>query len=473
MTQTHLICRPLFCGLVAGILLLGGGAWAAPSEKPNIIIIFTDDQTYRAIGYADPVVKTPHLDALAASGMMFERAYVASPICTASRASMMTGRFPQQHGVVALNQQSFVPYLGSEQNLPERLKRVGYTTALFGKSHLGPPTTYGFDAGEESRGHDDVKMFDQASAFIKSRKDLDQPFFLWLAPRQPHVPLLPEQKWLDWYPPGSIHLTKNFRVEPTDASLNNQGTPTETFYRDSHFTRNMDRLPSGPPRDEKTMLAFTRAYYAVVSHLDDQVGRFVDLLRETGLMENTVVIYLSDNGYHLGSHGLGNKITMHEESVRVPMFAFGAGIAPGRTTQALVSALDVYPTVLELAGAPEPPEPVMGKSLLPLLKDSRAPHCGTVFSECVGAGGKPGEGHRMARGDRWKLILSDRDEEFLFDQQTDPFELDNRVADPEVAPVLNQLRRDLSAWMKEIGDRPYPFANQANSNNSKKDKYKR
>ncbi len=112
----------------------------------------------------------------------------------------------------------------------------------------------------------------------------------------------------------------------------------------------------------------------------------------------------------------------------------------------------------------------MGKSLLPLFKDSRAPHRKTVFSECVGADGKLGEGHRMARGDQWKLILSDQDEEFLFDQQNDPFELNNRVADPELAPVLDKLRSELSEWMKEIGDRPYPFANQANSNNSKRDK---
>jgi hypothetical protein len=119
--------------------------------------------------------------------------------------------------------------------------------------------------------------------------------------------------------------------------------------------------------------------------------------------------------------------------------------------------------VLELAGAPEPPESVMGKSLLPLLKDPHAPHRHTVFSECVGVEGKPGEGHRMARGDRWKLILSDQNEEFLFDQQNDPFELNNRVADPELAPVLQRLRRELSQWMKKIGDRPYPFANKPNT----------
>jgi arylsulfatase A-like enzyme len=158
---------------------------------------------------------------------------------------------------------------------------------------------------------------------------------------------------------------------------------------------------------------------------------------------------------------------MHEESVRVPMFAFGAGIAPGKTTRALVSALDVYPTVLELAGAPKPPESIMGRSLLPLLKDSRAPHRGTVFSECVGVGGKPGEGHRMARGDRWKLILSDSDEEFLFDQKNDPFELNNRIADPELAPVLHKLRSELTQWMKEIGDRPYPSANKPDEGDGK------
>lgn len=165
---------------------------------------------------------------------------------------------------------------------------------------------------------------------------------------------------------------------------------------------------------------------------------------------------MSDNGYHLGSHGLGNKITMHEESVRVPMFAFGAGIKPGLKTRALVTELDLYPTVIELTGATAPPRAMMGKSLLPLMKDPAATHRDTVFSECVGVGGKAGEGHRMARGDRWKLILSDTDEEYLFDQQEDPFELTNRIADPAFAPVLDMLRAELAAWMKSIGDRAYP-----------------
>ena len=155
-------------------------------------------------------------------------------------------------------------------------------------------------------------------------------------------------------PKGSIHLPKNFLSAPTSASLNNQGVPGQTYYRDSDYIKNIDRLPAGPPRDEATMLAFTHAYHAVISHLDDQVGRFADLLRDRGLLQNTVVFYLSDNGYHLGSHGLGNKITMHEESVRVPMFAFGAGIKPGQKSRALVSALDVYRTLIELGGTVSP-----------------------------------------------------------------------------------------------------------------------
>lgn len=444
--------------LAALITLSGSGESSAASPRPNIIVIFTDDQTYRGIGYHNPEVKTPRLDALAAGGITFERAYVASPICAASRASMMTGRFPQQHGVMGLNHRAFAPYAkdGSKANqtLASLLNKAGYTTALFGKSHLGDPTSYGFQSGRELR--QDDKSFEMATEFLKAQQHADKPFFLWLAPHKPHVPLNPEQKWLDLYPGGSIQLPKNFLAEPTSESLNNQGTPGKTYYRDSTYRGNMDRLPAGPPRDEKTILAFIRAYDAVISRLDAQVGQLADLLRDTGLLDNTVVFYLSDNGYHLGSHGLGNKITMHEESVRVPMFAFGAGIKPGQETKALVSALDVYPTVIEFAGASPPPEPLMGKSLVPLIRDPGAKHRETVFCECVGVGGTAGQGHRMARGDRWKLILSDADEEFLFDQQEDPFELTNRVNDPEAVPILSNLRAELAVWMESIGDRPYP-----------------
>jgi len=459
------VSRRMIFALTVGMSLgraISGEATPEDNGRPNIIVIFTDDQTYGAIGYNNPAVKTPHLDALAASGMTFERAYVASPICAASRASMMTGLFPQQHGVVALDTPSFAKYRNdspnAEQLLPNRLTKAGYLTAFYGKSHLGDPKSYGFDIGEELPGHDDVTTFKKASEFIESRKGRKQPFFLWLAPRQPHVPLLPEQRWLNLYPSGSINLTKNFLVEPTDESLNNQGTPEKTLYRDSDYRNNVGHLPAGPPRDEETMLVFMHAYYAVVSHLDDQVGQLAVQLREAGMLENTIVFFLSDNGYHLGSHGLGNKITMHEESVRVPMFAFGAGVEAEKSTRSLVSALDIYPTVLDLAGAPSPPQAVMGKSLLPLLKDPSNSHRDTVFSECIGVGGKLGEGHRMARGDRWKLILSDANEEFLFDQQVDPFELINRVDDPELEPVLDELRGELSQWMKTIGDRPYPSA---------------
>lgn len=281
--------------LIALLLMPQAAIHAAETEftKPNVIVIFTDDQTYRGIGYSNPEVKTPHLDALAAGGTIFERGYVASPICAASRASMLTGRFPEQHGLRSLDSPAFAPYLTggtqAQQTLPSRLNEAGYTTALFGKSHLGKPRTYGFAVGDEIGGHDDVEIFKRATEFIKSQKDAQKPFFLWLAPRQPHVPLLPEKQWLDFYPADSIHLAKNFLNKPARDSLNNQGTPGKTLYRDSDYRNNIDRLPAGPPRDEATMLAFTRAYFAVISHLDDQIGQFAKLLSDSRLLQNTVV----------------------------------------------------------------------------------------------------------------------------------------------------------------------------------------
>jgi arylsulfatase A-like enzyme len=426
------------------------------AERPNLVVIFTDDQVHNAIGYDNPEVHTPQLDALAAQGMIFEKAYVATPICAASRASKMTGLFPQQHGVIALDKRAFQnrywdgkPH--ASRSLPRLLGQAGYHSAAYGKSHLGPPKNYGFDEGKEMGPHDDRDTFARVASFVAERAASDKPFFLWLAPHQPHVPLLPQQRWLDLYDPETLTLPANFRASPLKSSINNQGVPGAHYYRDSRYVRNVGKLPAGPPRERDVMRRFVQAYYAVVSHLDHQIGQFVTQLKDAGLWENTVLIFLSDNGYHLGSHGLGNKITMHEESVSVPMFALGPGIAPGRSPS-LVSSLDLYPTLLALAGA-EIPEWSMGQSLLPIFQNPQASVRQTVFSECVGVNGKPGDGHRMAYDGRHKLVLTGTNQFHLFDHKTDPSELRNLIEGAEHAPVREKLETELAAWMRQIGDR--------------------
>jgi len=432
---------------------------ASSANRPNFIVIFTDDQTYRAIGYNNPDVKTPHLDKLASEGLIFNRAYVASPICAASRASMMTGVFPQQHGVIALATEQFNQYKTggavTEQTLPNQLRQAGYRCGFWGKSHLGDPRAYGFSEGAELRDYSDTEAFAKAHAFLTEAAADSNPFFLWLAPRQPHLPLKPTQEWLDLYDEKDLMLDANFRETPLSESINNQGVPGESYYRDSNYIDNWQHLPAGPPREGSIIRLFMKAYYAVISHMDDQVGQLVEHLKAVGLDSNTVIIFLSDNGYHLGNHGLGNKITMHEESVRVPMFIHWTGLrAKGMKSDALVSSLDVYPTLLQLAGI-ELPEHLMGNSLVPLLDNPQAPFREIVFSECTGVNGKPGDGHRMARGHDWKYVLSDVDEEYYFDELSDPWELSNlfESQDSDTNAVLRELQQALTDWMEEIGDR--------------------
>lgn len=452
----NLCFRQLFFFL-GGFLLLGS---LCAVDRPNIVVVFTDDQTFNAIGYNNPEVQTPNLDLLAGEGLIFENAFVASPICAASRASMLSGLYPQQHEVIALASRNFSPFQigGSEANLtlPSQLESLGYRSVAYGKSHLGDPTNYGFTEGEETGPYDDVDTFTRVANFIASDRAQQQPFFLWVTPRQPHVPLLPDQAWLDLYETNSLELPGNYRVAPLEQSINNQGLPGEAYYRDSEYLRNWQQLSAGPPRNPDVMRAFIHAYYAVISHLDYQIGTMVDQLRTAGLWEDTVLFFLSDNGYHLGSHGLGNKITMHEESVRVPLFAVGPGIPEGRRTSALVSSLDLYPTLLQIAGAKSVPKHVMGKSLQPILLDPDANVNDVVFSEGVGVGAVSGQGHRMVRSERYKYVLSGTNEGYLFDLRTDPAELTNRNDDPLLRKVRDELRQQLITWMSTIGDRTSP-----------------
>ena len=275
------------------------------------------------------------------------------------------------------------------------------------------------------------------------------------------MPLIPDEKWLDLYDEKEIKLDANYRESPKRDSVYNQGKAGEHYYRDSKYTRNWRKLSAGPPRNEEVMKQFIKAYYATISHLDHQVGTLINRLDELGLGEDTLIIFLSDNGYHLGNHGLGNKITMHEESVKVPMWMRWKGnLDAGKKVDDLVSSLDVYPTLIDLAGV-KGLEHDMGKSLAlgsgqGLLTEGD--HRMAIFSECTGVGGKAGEGHRMIRMQDWKLILTDQNEWHYFDLRKDPYEQRNLYGKGGAADEVRwqTLQTPLHGWMKRIGDRKIP-----------------
>jgi arylsulfatase A-like enzyme len=438
--------------LVAGCLLLvwRGGSCAEP-VRPNFVVVVSDDHTFRAIGYRNPQVHTPNLDELAAGGFRFDQFFVASPICVASRASLYSGVYPQQHGSVGLNAKGFAQSVIQVRRYPplaEVLGRNGYHSALYGKSHLGDPRQFGFAEGREIADRDDFETFTEARKFLERPENKTRPFLLWLTPHNPHLPLTPPAEFLERYANVEVNLDPNFREEPESSSLVNQGLPGEMYFRDANNTP----LSGGPPRTPEHMKKFIRAYYAEVSLLDQQIGELMQALRRADLYGRTIFIYLSDNGYHLGNHGLGNKITMHEESVRVPCFFHSPLLPrPGMRSNALASSLDIYPTLLDFAGIDPPPQ-LMGRSLRKVLDDPTVNLRDAIVSECVGVGGKLGQGHRMVRSDRFKYILSGDNEEAFFDLQVDPYELRNVASDATYMTELQSHRAKLVDWMDEVGD---------------------
>jgi arylsulfatase A-like enzyme len=432
----------------------------AAEQRPNFVVIFTDDQTYRAIGYNNPVVKTPNLDKLAMEGVRLNRAYVASPICVASRASILTGAFPQQHAAVSLFSTGFKKSVVVEKRfvtLPIVLEQAGYHTALYGKSHLGEPTTFGFAEGRDIKAANDEETFEEADKFFQRESKSGRPFLFWLTPHNPHVPYSAPQRFKDLYKDTIITLDPNWMESPPMQSFFNQAAPGDIGFRDgklSIYKNSPAGQTCGPPRSAEAMKEVIKAYYGDVSRLDEQVGTLVEQMKAAGLYENTILIFLSDNGYHLGNHGLGNKITMHEESVRVPMFVHSPLLpVKGAKSEALVSSLDVFPTILDYAGITAPAQ-LMGKSLRPIMHAPESTVRECVFTECVGPPeNRVGTGHRMARTDHFKYMLTTDDEEAFFDLRTDPYEMKNLIADPSQSAEIERHRALLRGWSSSVGEK--------------------
>ena len=431
------------------------------SDCVNLLYIHSDQHSAGVLGcYGDPVIETPNLDGLAAEGVVFENAYCPSPLCVPSRMSTLTGRYPCENAVWTNDD----ILCSGTPTLAHAMGAAGYHPILIGRMHaMGPDQLHGYaerlvgDHSSNYRGgvpcdhgklagtqgpnrisleksgpgqnayevHDEyvtaaaVEKLDELG--IRKRSGLEpEPFSIAVGFMLPHQPFVARRQDYERY---------LGRVHPPDHP--------ESFGDGLHpyFRWWRQRCGIEEVSGDEVIRART-AYWALVDRLDAMIGRILDALRANDLAENTLIIYSSDHGDHLGEHGLWWKQSFYEESVRIPLIMSWPGVLPpGVRCDRVADSLDLNATILDALGAPALPSS-HGRSLLPLLRSESAPWEDRVFSEyCT----EEGCYHRMVRDGSWKLSYCHRQPAQLFNLHEDPQELENRVADPSCREVLELL----------------------------------
>ncbi len=477
----------LFCGT----LLLSAGPGRAESEKPNILFIFTDDHALNAISaYGGPLAKiapTPHLDRIAREGMLFRHCLVSNSICAPSRAVVLTGKYSHLNGQLT-NKERFD---GSQQTAPKILREAGYETAIVGKWHLKSTPT-GFDHFEVLKGQgqyynpmlitngEQVKhtgyttdiITDQALNWLEQREG-EKPFFLMCQHKAPHGKWEPALRHLELFDgievPEPPTLFDDYsgrsaasaghamgiadHIGPSRLMLrySSKFTPEQLKVFDGYFRPRNEALEkanlTGKERVRWNYQRYIKNYLRCVKAVDENVGRMLKYLDDSGLAENTVVIYSSDQGFWLGEHGWFDKRWMYEESLHTPLLVRWPGVTkPGSSNDALVSNIDFAETFLEAAGAGIPPD-MQGRSLVPILKggipkDWRKTH----YYHYYESGGHGVPEHYGVTDGRFKLIRFPEDNldtwEF-FDLKKDPMEMVSRYGDSEYADMITKLEKEL------------------------------
>lgn len=369
MTRRH------FTAGLAAAPLFGQG------KKRNLVFILSDDHRYDAMGFTGhPWLKTPHMDKIARRGVHLKNAFVTTALCSPSRACTLTGMYGHAHGVLD-NITALPAHLPT---FPRELQKVGYKTALMGKWHMGGDTDEarpGFDRWVSFRGqgqyidpeinHDGVRkkhkgyvtdiLTDEAVKFIDENRA--QPFMLYLGHKAVHADFFPAERHKSVYSNEPIPYPKSY----ANTDENYRGKP-DWVRRQRNSWHGVDGMYNKRINFEQ----FYRDYCRCIASLDDSVGRVYDHLDQRGLLNDTLFIYMGDNGFQFGEHGLIDKRTMYESSIRVPMFAHCPDLFQGgRAVDGMALGMDVCPTMLEAAGAAIP-STVHGRSLLPLLKGNAA-----------------------------------------------------------------------------------------------------
>ena len=452
---------------IPGIRALGGDR-----RKPNILFIFADDQcfeTLRSLGCDD--IYTPHLDRLVRRGVTFTHAYNQGAwhgaVCVASRTMLNTGRF-------LWIARDLEPNLKEETRAgrfwSQYMKQAGYETYMSGKWHVkgikpedifdhvkdvrpGMPnqTPEGYNRPIEGqpdpwipwdteRGgywkggkHWSEVLGDHAEAFLENASKSEKPFFMYLAFNAPHDPRQSPKEYVDKYPLDNVKVPANFLPEYP--------------YKDSIgcSAKLRDERLAPFPRTRYAVKVNRQEYYAIITHMDTQVGRILDALEKAGKADNTYIFFTADHGLAVGHHGLIGKQNMHDHSVRVPLMVTGPDVPGNKKISAPVYLQDIMPSALELAGIRKPPH-VQFKSLLPLIGGRTDKSYGAIYGGYIDL-------QRMVCADGYKMIYYPKiDKTLLYNLKTDPLEMNNLADNPASTRLLRKLKTRLKKLQKEVGD---------------------
>lgn len=421
-------------------------------KRPNILVLISDDQRWDQLSCADnpliPELKTPHIDRLAQRGVYFRNAFITTPICAVSRASIMTGMYASTHGMNHFNTPIKAEVLS--KSYPALLHDNGYRTGILGKWGMGIDGTEDifdtfnawrkqgkyFHDTEDGRIHNAEWLARRAREFLESGSP-DKPFCLTVCYKSPHHPYQPDERDKDLF--EEVRIQKRETDTPEGYQAMASHVMEESLNRWCYFDER---------RDEATKDKFEKDFLRCVMSLDRSVGKIMQTLQDLKLDKNTVVVFLSDHGYLWGEHGLGGKWLLYEESIRVPIIIQGPGIPKtmlGTKLDHLALNIDIAPTILDIVGIPIPPE-MDGMSLVPHLRGKPAPSREDFFMEHVDVIDveNPIPDSRGVRSDEWKYIRYvnvEPEVEELYHLKVDPLESHNLANDSDYAEIRDRLRK--------------------------------
>ncbi len=446
-----------------------------PGVKPrNVIFILADDHRYDALGFlqGQAFLSTPRLDAMARNGVHLRNAFVTTALCSPSRASILTGLYAHQHRVVDNNN----PVSPDLVFFPQYLQQAGYETAFIGKWHMGGasddpqrgfdhwvsfkgqgtylPSENGLNVNGKrvaQKGYITDELTDYALDWLRQRKG-DKPFMLYLSHKAVHGGFTPAERHRGRY------ADRQFVEPKTMNPANHRGAPMWVQNQ-----RNSFHGVDFPYHGDQNVAELYKRYAETLLAVDESLGRVMDWLKQRGLYESTLVIYMGDNGFAFGEHGLIDKRTAYEESMRVPMLAQCPELFKGgAVVNGVVANIDIAPTILAAAGlqAPKASKAMAGRSFMALAKGEQVNWRETVLYEYYWERNLPHTPTLHAlRGKQYKYIryygIWDMDE--LYDLAADPLETENLIFNPEHQPIVKQMNQQLFDTLNETNGMQIPL----------------